>query len=362
MKNISKRMKNSSLHLIALTLTIFLNSTPIMATPASLEGREKSYEGIKQQFNQADFEAWKQNFIKTKLKGVKSQVALDAVRKAEYDVQVIFNDRNQPERKVTFAHYYKHCFTDRVLRLSRKYMRDYQKDLKQIEKEYGIEPEIIVALLAHESKFGKIQGTYDLINSLTTLVYDGRRAELFEKELISVITMLEKEKLRKVPLKGSWAGGMGQCQFLPSIFLQHAVDHDGDGIKDIWESKIDAFASTANYLKSIGWEKGKYKVMAISLRKAGKAYYAAMDVSKPIKIDEESAVKYIKNYEKIKKDIKFPLYLTYTSQDGIIDQVYLIEQNFFTLKTWNRSNYFALGVMIFAEEVKMFRKNRRGAS
>ena len=129
-------------------------------------------------------------------------------------------------------------------------------------------PEIIVALWGVESGFGRNIGDYSIVGSLATLAYEGRRTQFFRSELINALKILDQEHMPASELRGSWAGAMGQCQFMPSTYLRYAVDFDGDGRRDIWTNDHDAFASIANYLAAEGWKPGTGWGRAVSVRKA----------------------------------------------------------------------------------------------
>jgi membrane-bound lytic murein transglycosylase B len=125
--------------------------------------------------------------------------------------------------------------------------------LREIGRLYGVTPSILVAIWGHETSYGAVTGDFDLLNSLASLAYDGRRRSLFAGEFVAALKMLERGVPRS-RLVGSWAGATGYPQFLPSVYLRLAVDGDGDGRADIWRSEADALASIANYLRNAGWK------------------------------------------------------------------------------------------------------------
>jgi membrane-bound lytic murein transglycosylase B len=125
--------------------------------------------------------------------------------------------------------------------------------LNEIGRRYGVEPSVMVAIWGKETSYGVVTGDFDLLNSLASLAYEGRRRELFADEFVATLKMMERGFPRS-QLKGSWAGATGYPQFLPSVYLRLAVDGDGDGRADIWNSQLDALASIANYLSNAGWK------------------------------------------------------------------------------------------------------------
>ncbi len=157
-------------------------------------------------------------------------------------------------------------------------------------------------------------GNFEVINSLATLAYEGRRATFFRAELLAALRILESESMAPEGLKGSWAGAMGQCQFMPSVFLKHAVDQNGDGRRDIWNSDLDVMASIANYLASEGWQ-----------RDLTWGQRADRDL-----VDPESLI----------------------APDGETGPAFEVTDNFRALMKWNRSRYFALSVGLLADGIR----------
>src|SRR5690606_28096884 len=128
----------------------------------------------------------------------------------------------------------------------------------RIEATYGVEREVVAAIWGLESAYGAVRGDVPLFEALATLAYDGRRSAFFEAELVALLTILQSGEARAGDMRGSWAGAMGHTQFMPTSFLRHAVDFDGDGRRDIWsDDHADALASTAAYLSGFGWVKGQ---------------------------------------------------------------------------------------------------------
>jgi len=167
--------------------------------------------------------------------------------------RVIELDNAQPENTLTEEEYLRRMVTPEKIRKAQAAYRENYALLWQVSERYGVEPQYIVALWGIESNFGERQGRFNVIEALVTLAYDGRRSAYFRGELLNALTIIQQERLNPEEMRGSWAGAMGQSQFMPSSFLRYAVDFDGDGRRDIWHSRADAFASIANYLASEGW-------------------------------------------------------------------------------------------------------------
>ncbi|CNI26019.1 membrane-bound lytic murein transglycosylase B [Yersinia rohdei] len=170
--------------------------------------------------------------------------------------RVIQSDRNQLEKKVTLDDYLAKVLTPSKIEQGKEIYQRYQPQLSQVTARYGVPERYIVALWGMESGFGKIQGKEDVISALSTLAFEGRREAFFTKELIAALQIIQQGKVDDPQLKGSWAGAMGQSQFMPSSFLTYGADGDGDGKIDIWNNIDDVFASTANYLSTEGWKPG----------------------------------------------------------------------------------------------------------
>src|SRR5437867_8363222 len=185
--------------------------------------------------------------------GVRAVTIEVALRNAQYLPHVIELDRKQPERTMTFAEYLDKVVTAQRMDGARHQLADNRTLLDGIWRRFNVEPRFVVALWGIESDFGKVMGNYAVVSALATLAYDGRRSSYFRGELIAALRILDQGHIRADSMLGSWAGAMGQCQFMPSTFLSYAVDFDGDGRRDIWNNRADVLGSIANYLSRLGW-------------------------------------------------------------------------------------------------------------
>ncbi|MGC1886265.1 MAG: lytic murein transglycosylase, partial [Stellaceae bacterium] len=177
--------------------------------------------------------------------GVRASTIEAALRDTQYLPHVVELDRKQPERTMTFGEYLEKVVTSQRMEGARSQLAENRMLLDGIWRRFNVEPRFVVALWGIESDFGKVMGNYSVVSSLATLAYDGRRSSYFRAELISALRILDQGHIRADNMTGSWAGAMGQCQFMPSTFLGYAVDYDGDGRKDIWNDRADALASIA---------------------------------------------------------------------------------------------------------------------
>jgi membrane-bound lytic murein transglycosylase B len=168
--------------------------------------------------------------------------------------RVVELDGKQPEFSQTFWRYLDGAINDARISKGRAAMQQNAGLLSRLEARYGVPSRYLVAFWGMESDFGRNMGDFSVVRSLATLAYDGRRAALFRGEMFDALTILDAHEIDNAHMVGSWAGAMGQTQFMPSAFLKYAVDQDGDGRRNIWTSVPDALASVANYMKTAGWE------------------------------------------------------------------------------------------------------------
>ena len=171
--------------------------------------------------------------------------------------EVVERDRAQPERTRTLEDYVAGWLTTRTVTSARTMLGRHRPVLDEVSATYGIPVPFLVAVWGLESNFGRVTGTYPTVQALATLAYDPRRSRLFRAELLDALAILDQGHVTLDDMKGSWAGAMGQPQFMPSSYLRHAVDFDGDGRADIWRSEADVFASMASYLDAAGWATGE---------------------------------------------------------------------------------------------------------
>ena len=171
--------------------------------------------------------------------------------------RVIELDRNQPEFKLTWQQYRARVLPDTRLSAARENFARNARLLASVGDRYGVDPHIVVGIWGIESGFGNNKGSYNLLEALGTLAWEGRRAAYFRGEMMNALRILDAGDVAPGRLTGGWAGAMGQPQFMPSSYLRYAVDFDGDGRRDIWDSLPDVFGSVANYLARSGWKAGE---------------------------------------------------------------------------------------------------------
>lgn len=186
-------------------------------------------------------------------KGFRQDIIDTAFVNLKLRKKVVKADRSQPEFVETLETYLPKRVSEWKIKKARKLFKKHHALLTQVGDEYGVQPRFIVSLWGLETNFGSFQGGHSVIASLVTLSFDGRREAFFKKELWAALDIIQNQGVSIDKFKGSWAGAMGQTQFMPTSYQAYAVDYDKDGVKDIWNNHADVFASAANYLKTRGW-------------------------------------------------------------------------------------------------------------
>ncbi|WP_282120391.1 lytic murein transglycosylase [Ruegeria atlantica] len=217
----------------------------------------------------ARFQAWLGAFRERAVEQGISASTLDrSLAGLTYDKDVIRRDRNQAEFSKPIWEYLDSAVSDTRIRNGRAGLERHREALTRIEAKYGVEKEVVTAIWGLETSFGTFRGNDHTIRSLATLAFDARRAQFFETQLIAALQIIQAGDVSPRNMKGSWAGAMGHTQFMPTSFLDHAVDFDGDGRRDIWsDDPTDALASAAAYLARHGWTKGQPWGVEVTLPK-----------------------------------------------------------------------------------------------
>ena len=205
-----------------------------------------------------DFQAWVRGLRTEALqKGISGRTFDVALQGVSPQPRILELDRRQPEVVQSLEQYLSTRLTPTKIENGRRRRVDNAAVLARVQERFGVPPAIVVALWGLESDYGRFMGDFSVVGSLATLAFDGRRSAYFRDELLEALRILERGRLAVGDLRGSWAGAMGQCQFMPSNYLRLAVDFDGDGVADIWNSLPDVFASAANKLAKDGWRAGE---------------------------------------------------------------------------------------------------------
>ena len=295
-----------------------------------------------------DFAAWLEDLkAEARGEGISETTLETALAGVEPIPRVIELDRSQPEFTLTFQEYLERVLPPRRVRMGRQRLADHHDLLESIGAEYGVQPRFIVALWGIETDFGRITGGYPVIAALATLAHDGRRSAFFRGELLAALEIIDQGHIGADAMEGSWAGAMGQVQFMPSSFLRFARDHDGDGRKDIWTSTPDAFASAANYLARSGWNDAWTWGREVRLPAGFDPALVGRDVVKGLQEWQRLGVRRTDGSDLPAPDIDASL----VQPGGPEGPTYVIYDNYRVLLKWNRSDYFATTVGILADRI-----------
>ncbi|MGD8231101.1 lytic murein transglycosylase [Vibrio sp. TRT 1302] len=304
--------------------------------------------------NEISFEEYVEGLkVEARQNGISESVIEQAFDNVTHKPRAVKADKNQPEKKLTLDEYIPRAVPDWKVDQAKALYKKHYADLKKIGDEYGVQPRFIVALWGVESNFGKFTGNYRVIDALSTMAYDGRREEFFRAETMAALQILEQGHIAVEDFKGSWAGAMGQCQFMPSSFLSFAADGSGDGKKDIWNSEADVFASAANYLSQSGWDDSYTWGRQVKLPKGFDTSIQGRGEDKGKYLQQWSELG-ITRYDgrplpRLENDIKAWL----IAPDDANGRVYLVYNNYNVLMKWNRSYYFALAVSHLADRITL---------
>lgn len=295
-------------------------------------------------------------------KGFSKKLVDNSFAKVKFYKRAVAADRSQPEKVETLDTYLPKRIPKWKIDRARKLYKEHKALLDKVGHEYGVQPRFIVALWGLETNFGKITGNYNVISALSTLAFEGRREAFFKKQLWAALTILAEGHIDVDKMKGSWAGAMGQNQFMPTSFLNYAVDGDNDGKKDIWTDNADIFASMANYLKKEGWNddltwgrqvklpEGFNTDLAIPQRTGSRKNWlkAWGEREKTLAQWQELGVRRIDGTDLPKVDIRAALLFP----DGVEGRAYLAYDNYKSLMHWNLSYYFVSSVGHLSDRIK----------
>jgi membrane-bound lytic murein transglycosylase B len=267
-----------------------------------------------------------------------------------YHKKTVIADKNQPETKLTLDKYLATRVPDWKVKKAIDLMTQHHALLDQVEQQFGVQKRFIVALWGNESNFGSLMGRHPVINSLVTLAYEGRREALFKKQLFAAIKILQQGHIELDQFVGSWAGAMGQSQFMPTSFLDYGMDFDNDGRKDIWNNKADVFASIANFLRAEGWSDQLTWGRQVIVPDNFDFNLAGLKSSSKRLLTDWQAMQ-VRRYDGSNLP-DLPIKASIIAPDGEKGRIYLVYENFHTLMKWNRSSYFGISVSYLSDRIK----------
>ncbi len=260
--------------------------------------------------------AWLRGVRAEALKAGVDTGTLDAALDTAAEIPLVLEQaRNQPEFKMTFDRYLEIVVSNERVARGRALLRENRALVDRFAVPSGVPASTVVALWGIESSYGTRLGDFEVVSALSTLAYNGFRAKFFRSQLIAALQILRQGHIGLHAMKGSWAGAMGQCQFIPTSFLAYAADGDGDGRKDIWTNKADVFASITNYMRRVGWKAGLSWGQEVP---AGTPAGQGQRIVRP---------------------------------SGANGPVFLTTENFRAILRWNQSDFFALGVGLLSDKI-----------
>jgi membrane-bound lytic murein transglycosylase B len=297
---------------------------------------------------QTDFQSCLQNIRSEALKqGVPAQVADTALRGLTPDQKVLDLDARQPEFSLTYGKYIGNSITpDRVAKGQQK-LTQYGALLNQLQGEYGIPPQYLVSFWGMETNYGTYMGDFSALRSVTTLACMTKRTAFFTNEAVQGLKILASNHMTTQQMKGSWAGAMGNMQFMPSTFTKYAVDRDGNGKIDIWASMPDAFASAANFLRGIGFRPGLPAAEEVVLPQNFPLDQADTTVEKAVRAWAQMGVKRAAGGALPATDENASIILP----AGWRGPAFILYPNFKAVMNWNRSTLYALAVSLLAQQI-----------
>ncbi|WP_167730308.1 lytic murein transglycosylase [Terasakiella sp. SH-1] len=297
--------------------------------------------------SQEDYQSWLKNFRQTAAQQGISQKTLDATLKGlTPNKRVLELDRRQPEFSLTFWKYLNNSISEKRIKRGRDLLKKHAALFNKVHAKYGVQPRFLVAFWGLETNFGDYTGVFPLIQSLTTLAHDERRREFFTKQLITALEVMDRGDI-PYDVKASWAGAMGYCQFMPTTYKAYAVDGDGDGKRDMWNSLPDVFYSASNFLSESGWQPGETWGREVKIPKSFNLDLTGLGTKKHISEWARLGIVNIDGNSLPKADIKASLIIP----AGYKGPAFLVYENFRTILDWNRSNFYAIAVGHLADRL-----------
>jgi len=293
------------------------------------------------------FETWLDKLKQDAQKrGVRREILTRALKGVKPILRVIELDRRQPEFTLTLSSYFRKAISDKRIANGKAMLKRHSTLLKRVETKFGAQPRFLVAFWGLESNFGKYTGTFPVVGALVTLAHDRRRAKFFREQLLSALELMDRGHI-PTNVKGSWAGAMGNHQFIPTTYKGYAIDFDGDGKRDLWGSLPDIFASAANYLSRSGWQGDKTWGREATIPGNFDISLTGMEIHKTLRQWNEMGVRRNDGRKLPHIDIDASLLMP----AGYKGPAFLVYKNYRTILIWNRSHLYALAIGHLADRL-----------
>jgi membrane-bound lytic murein transglycosylase B len=307
----------------------------------------------------APFDAWLSEFMQeARARGYSEAVLEKTVAGLSPLPRAIESDRTQPELTIGFERYFESRVNRPLIRRGRELLRQHRSLLRRIEQKHGVPRRVVLAIWGIESRFGRNPGRTPVFQALATLAWEPRRSLFFRGQLFDAIEMVSRGYVEPDAMKGSWAGAMGQTQFMPSSYLAHAVDFDGDRRRDIWTSTSDSLASIANYLEAQGWTRtrtwgrevrlsaaARKRIADIPLRTGGCGAMRDMTEALPLAEWRRRGVRAVGG-------ASLPRSGPPASLVQVQDRAFLVYPNYDALLRYNCAHHYALAVAMLSERLR----------
>jgi membrane-bound lytic murein transglycosylase B len=277
--------------------------------------------------------------------GIKSATLERAFAGVSPNQKVLDRDRHQPEFTMTWARYRGLVITDKRATDGRQALAANRALFQRVEQRFGVSAGVIAGIWGLESSFGTGTGDFRVVEALATLAWEGRRASFFRGELMAALKILDHGDVAPGAMTGSYAGAMGQPQFMPSSYLRYAVDFEGNGRRDIWTSKPDVLGSIANYLAQSGWRGGETWGQAVTVPAGVDA--PGRDAKRPVSEWARAGVKPVNGRWAASADTPAGL----VAPDGAGTEAFLVFANFAAIRRYNPSDFYAIAVGLIGDQV-----------
>jgi membrane-bound lytic murein transglycosylase B len=321
-------------HYVMLTRRLVL-ATPVLALPFAADA-------------QARFDSFITGVRAEARRGGVSDAILDeAFEGVQPSAKVLELDHHQPEFTMTWAQFKAKILPPSRFENARTAYREERTLLTTVPRSYGCDGSVVLGIWGLESAFGTRTGNFRIVEALATLAFDGRRAAFFRVELLNALRILQDRDIAARAMTGSWAGAMGQPQFMPSAYLHYAVDADGDGKRNIWTDRADVFGSVANYLAKCGWRVGEPWGQRIEVPDHFTAGLAGRDATKTLAQWQALGVRREDGKPFSRGDVTGAVVMP----DGIGGEAYMTYANFKVIRRYNPSDYYALSVGLVSNAV-----------
>ncbi|MCG9696797.1 lytic murein transglycosylase [Shewanella sp. Isolate11] len=284
---------------------------------------------------------------KAKDAGISAKTIDETLGQVSYVTRVIELDKKQPEFSQSFDNYFSKRVTDWRVEEGRRLLKQHRQLLTKLQQQYGVPPQYLMAFWGLETNFGSYKGKMPVIDSLATLACDPRRSSYFTGELLQAMKLKQNYQFSTSDMVGSWAGAMGHTQFMPSAYAKYAIDGDGDGKADLWNSTEDALSSAANFLQQLGWVKNERWGREVKLPAQFEFKSLGRNSTQPLVNWAELGIIKANGQKLSTPDMTAALYLP----AGHTGPAFLGYENFNVIMRWNRSEFYAIAVGHLADRI-----------